>query len=251
MVWADETLLSSLFDSLNAQFHMKRIEPVCSYLGVEIERDFTGKQLLIHQRRYLQEVTELTSQGHARSPLTPRLQDEMEADEEPAVSETEYLSAVRKISYAACSTRPGLAYAHSWLAVGNKRRTFQMKQETERSFRYMRSTASYGLLYCGREAGLKLTMYVDASYRPDEYCPTGYVAVLGGAAVSWRARRQKQRSDSSFAAEFRAAKLAAKEVIWLRYLLEFLQCKQDAVTLACDSKSAIQLMKSVAVHGKS
>ena len=115
----------------------------------------------------------------------------------------------------------------------------------------MRSTATYGLLYQGGEAALKLTMYVDASYRSEEYCPCGYVAVLGGAAVSCWARRQKQPSDSSCAAEFRKVQLAAKETVWLRFLLEFLHCKQDAVTLACDSKSAIQLMTSVAVHRKS
>ena len=40
-------------------------------------------------------------------------------------------------------------------------------------------------------------------------------------------------------------------MVWLRYLLEFLECRQDAVTLACDSKSAVHLMKSVAVHSKS
>ena len=60
--------------------------------------------------------------------------------------------------------------------------------------------------------------------------------VLGGEAVSWRCRRQKQKSDSSHAAEFRATKSVAKEVVWLRYLLEFLECKQDAVTIAYDNK---------------
>ena len=167
------------------------------------------------------------------------------------MDETSYLSLAGKISYAACSTRPDLSWPYSWISSGNKQRTFQMVQEAERCLRYMKSTPSLGLLYQGGETNLKLTMYVDASYRQGEHCNTGYVAVLGGAAVSWRCRRQKQKSDSSCAAEFRAAKSAAKEVVWLRYLLEFLECKQDAVTLACDSKSAVHLMKGVAVHGKS
>ena len=126
-----------------------------------------------------------------------------------------------------------------------------MKQEAERTLRYMRSTAGWGLLYHGGEGALKLTMYVDTSYSKGEHCCSGWVAVLGGAAISWKAKRQKARSDSSCAAEFRAAKAAAKEVIWLRYLLEYMLCKQDAVTLACDSKSAVHLMKGMAVRTKS
>ena len=252
LVSSSEALLSSVFTSLSSQFTMKRIEPVETYLGVQIERDIANCKLRLHQARYITEATAATSKGHARTPLTPKLQgDPYSGSDLPAMDETSYLSLAGKISYAACSTRPDLSWPYSWISSGNKQRTFQMVQEAERCLRYMKSTPSLGLLYQGGETNLKLTMYVDASYRQGEHCNTGYVAVLGGAAVSWRCRRQKQKSDSSCAAEFRAAKSAAKEVVWLRYLLEFLECKQDAVTLACDSKSAVHLMKGVAVHGKS
>ena len=40
-------------------------------------------------------------------------------------------------------------------------------------------------------------------------------------------------------------------MIWLRYLLEYMLCKEDAVTLACVSKSAVHLMKGMAVRTKS
>ena len=252
LVSPSETLLSTVFSSLSSQFTMKRIEPVETYLGVQIERDSANCKIRLHQARYITEATAGISKGHARSPLTPKLQEDPLSDQDsPAMDETSYLSLAGKISYAACSTRPDLAWPYSWISSGNKQRTFQMVQEAERCLRYMKCTPSLGLLYQGGETNLKLTMYVDASYRQGEHCNTGYVAVLGGAAVSWRCRRQKQKSDSSCAAEFRAAKSAAKEVVWLRYLLEFLDCRQEAVTLACDSKSAVHLMKSVAVHGKS
>ena len=98
---------------------------------------------------------------------------------------------------------------------------------------------------------MTLTMYVDASYTKDTHCITGWVALLGGAAVSWRCHKQTVRSDSSCAPEFRAAKEATKEVVWLRYLLEFLQAPQPAVPLCCDNKSAIHLMTGVAVRTNS
>ena len=122
MVCGYETYLSSPIDFLNALFHMKRIESVCSFLGLEIVSEFTDKERLNHQRRYLQEVIELTSQGHVRSPLSPRLQDVTATDDKVAMSKTEYISAVDKFPYAACSTSPYLTYAQRWLAARNKQR---------------------------------------------------------------------------------------------------------------------------------
>ena len=87
---------------------------------------------------------------------------------------------------------------------------------------YMKGTSRLGLLYHGWEKGLKLEVFGDASYQAREQGQTGWVANLGGAAVAWKRGRQYVRSDSSCAAEFRAAKAACREIIWLRFLLEFL-----------------------------
>ena len=58
----------------------------------------------------------------------------------------------------------------------------------------MQPTASQGLLYKGGTKSLTLT-------------------------ISWTPHTPNVCSDSSFAAEFRVAKEATKEVVWLRYLL--------------------------------
>ena len=80
------------------------------------------------------------------------------------------------------------------------------------------------------------------------YCTTGFVLTFGGAAVAWKCERLARTSGSSGSAEYRAAVAAAKEVIWLRYLLEFLDCPQGDVPLYCDNKTAIQAMTGDSVR---
>ena len=122
LVSACEGEVEAALNALSSKFHLKRILPVTMYLGIEIERDRAGKRLFIHQRRYIQETTEGLQGGTVRTPLTDRLR--LEPNAPPYKTVTEYLSRVGKISFAAHSTRPDLAWAHSWLARGNTQHTF-------------------------------------------------------------------------------------------------------------------------------
>ena len=167
------------------------------------------------------------------------------------MGETEYSSIVGKVSYAAVGTRPDLSWAHSWLSSGVRMRSLHYVQEAGKTLHYMRVTASQGLLCSRGEDGLHIVMYVDASYKRGEHCHTGWVAVIRGAAVLWHCHCQTLRSDSSCTAEFGAAKEAAKEVIWLRYLLKVLLCPQSAIPLGCDNRIAMHFMRGMAVRSNS
>ena len=106
----------------------------------------------------------------------------------------------------------------------------------------MRDTEFFGLLYQGGEEALVLRGYCDAGVTLYQQCTSGWVLTFGGAAVSWRSNRQQAPSSSSASAELRAAVEATKEIIWLRYLLEFLLAPQPAVPLFCDNSSAVKAM---------
>ncbi len=49
---------------------------------------------------------------------------------------------------------------------------------------------------------------------------TGYVLILNGAATSWKSKRQNVVSLSSAEAEFMAASLLVREVMYIRKMLE-------------------------------
>ncbi|GJP67911.1 hypothetical protein CLOP_g24669 [Closterium sp. NIES-67] len=78
----------------------------------------------------------------------------------------------------------------------------------------------------------------------------GYVCLLGGGAVSWRSKKQNEVGLSSCETEYMALHHGAKEVVWLRRLLEELGVGQKEPTVIfCDNESAVKLAKNACLHG--
>ncbi|GJP62736.1 hypothetical protein CLOP_g19759 [Closterium sp. NIES-67] len=98
-----------------------------------------------------------------------------------------------------------------------------------------------------------LSCYTDASFnsvKADGTSIGGYVCLLGGGAVSWRSKKQNEVGLSSCETEYMALHHGAKEVVWLRRLLEELGVGQEEPTVVfCDNESAVKLAKNACLHG--
>jgi hypothetical protein len=79
---------------------------------------------------------------------------------------------------------------------------------------------------------------------------TCYMFTLGGAAIFWVPRLQKNIALSTTEAEYVAAVKACKEMTWLRSLLNELEHKQVDCRLQSDSQSAIHLAKNSTFHSR-
>lgn len=89
-----------------------------------------------------------------------------------------------------------------------------------------------------------------ASDSDDIKSTSGYVFMLGSAAVSWSSKKQPIVTLSTTEAEFVAAASCACQGLWLRNILEELQVKQPSSTqIYCDNNSEIKLSKNPALHG--
>ena len=90
-------------------------------------------------------------------------------------------------------------------------------QETKRILRYLQGKLHYGVFYSSSTT-ISLSPYTDsdlASDGSDRRSTAGYEFQLGSGPISWSSKKVKTLSLSSCEAEYRAAKEAAKEVIWL------------------------------------
>lgn len=123
----------------------------------------------------------------------------------------------------------------------------------KRVLRYLRHTTGVGLTLGNGK--LELLAYSDSDYAG---CPfsrrsiTGYVMLIGGGCVSWRARKQATVATSSTEAEYRAAYEATQEVVWLRQLLsDFGYPQRNPTTLHCDNQGALALSKNPLYHARS
>ncbi|CAI7911413.1 unnamed protein product [Closterium sp. NIES-54] len=98
-----------------------------------------------------------------------------------------------------------------------------------------------------------LTCYTDASFnsvKADGTSIGGYVCLFGGGAVSWRSKKQNEVGLSSCETEYMALHHGAKEVVWLRRLLEEIGvCQKESTVIFCDNELAVKLAKNACLHG--
>jgi hypothetical protein len=73
--------------------------------------------------------------------------------------------------------------------------------------------------------------------------------MLGDGPVSWSSKRQSLVTQSTTEAEYVGASQAAREVMWIRGILEELGYSQDSATkIFGDNQSALKLAHNVEYH---
>jgi hypothetical protein len=156
-----------------------------------------------------------------------------------------YRTLMGELGWLAMCTRPDIAYDVSQLQRVTAAPLECHMEAAKRILRYLASNGG-GLAY-GRLAGeqrLELVGYADASFAADNVTRrshTGYVFMLGGAAVQWRSKQQSLVTLSTAEAEYVALCSASKDAVSLAALLSFLGVEQGPVTLFEDNAAAIRL----------
>ena len=110
--------------------------------------------------------------------------------------------------------------------------------------RYLRRTADWGLRL---GVASPLLGYCEADFAGDldsRRSTSEYAFMLHGGAISWGSKVQPTVAASTMEAEYMAAAVAAKEVVWLRRLLGELQEQTSPVHLHCDNQSALKLINN-------
>ena len=160
-----------------------------------------------------------------------------------------YQSAVGSLMYLAMCTRPDILYAvvatarfmHDpgeahWVAV-------------KRIMRYLKGTADYSITYSKSidpYEPFRFYGYSDASWGSDDpdafKSNSGFVMMLNSKPVSWKSVKQVITAQSSTEAEYIAAGMAAKEIVWLRTMLKELGIGDEAPTvLLQDNQACIKI----------
>ena len=111
------------------------------------------------------------------------------------------------------------------------------------------------LVYSGDD--LTMTGYTDSDFQADKdsrKSTSGSVFTLNGGSVVWRSIKQSCIADSTMEAEYVAAYEAAKEAVWLRKFLKYLEVVPSAdqpMTLYCDNSGAVANSKEPRSHKRS
>ncbi|CAI7844595.1 unnamed protein product [Closterium sp. NIES-53] len=219
LVYVDDILLLSessamiehVEEMLEMQFKCLKMGDVNYYLGMHVERDLDKGVLRLHQRKYCEGLAEKYGLQDGGKPATPLPSG---FTVEPCADEEVVGESDRKLFH---------------------------------SMRLQRGAADLG------KGGMLLTCYTDASFnsvKADGTSIGGYVCLFGGGAVSWRSKKQNEVGQSSCETVYMALHHGAKEVVWLRRLLDEIEGGQKEPTVIfCDNESAVKLAKNACLHG--
>ena len=156
--------------------------------------------------------------------------------------------------YLMICTRPDLAAAVQIVSRFSSNPGPQHWEAVKHIFCYLQKTKSLKLTF-RKQGVLKLEGFSDSDWESCEdtrRSTSGFVFLLGGAAVSWCSRKQKSVSLSSCEAEYVAACEATREAVWELSQLQELEYRDIGVpVIHMDSQSAKQLIENPVFHDKS
>jgi len=123
----------------------------------------------------------------------------------------------------------------------------------KRILRYLRGTASHGL-HITRSSSFALHGFTDADWAgsiEDRKSTGGYLVFFGQTPISWKSSKQRTVARSSTEAEYKALADGTAEVIWLQYLLTYLQIPTaSAPIIWCDNLGATYLSANPVFHAR-
>jgi hypothetical protein len=229
----DEDEWNQLKAKLLARFDMKDIGDSTWLLGLRIQRDEQRGFIHLTMEQYILNALKRFGMNKCSPAGTPAAAgQDLSGDQSPPLDRREarkYMELVGTLLFAAMCVRVDIAHAVHELTKHAKAPQQHHMLAAKRVLRYLKGTASRGLVYGRPEpadlAGydVNVTAYADASYadnREDRKSTTGWITMLGGDVIQWASKKQATVALSSCEAELNAETACVQEVIWMRHLLE-------------------------------
>lgn len=234
---------------LSGEFDIVDLGQVEKFLGIEIERDFKNKRLMLHQKTYIQSVLNKFNMMDCKSVSTPcEVGLKLEKSDQMS-SKYPYRELIGCLIYLVICTRPDLAFAVSYFSQFQNNSNDEHYTYLKRVLRYIKATSDYGLVYTNSENSENIAVgYCDADWGTnniDRKSISGYCFLLYNNIVSWCTQKQKTVSLSSAEAEYMALSLTCCEAIWFRGILSDLgiPCNKT-LTIREDNQSCIHIAKN-------
>ena len=150
-----------------------------------------------------------------------------------------FASLVGALLYAACHTRPDVAYAVGMLSRVLSKPTPELLADAQRVLGYLHYHSPVGLRYT--PGASRLHGFADSDWAV-RHSTSGWVVLFQHAAIAYGSKKQKSVALSSCEAEIVAASTAAADVVYTRRLLgELGVAVPEPTPLAVDNRAARDL----------
>ncbi|KAL0404417.1 UNVERIFIED_CONTAM: Retrovirus-related Pol polyprotein from transposon RE2 [Sesamum radiatum] len=242
--------LSKFKDYLSHCFHMKDLDLLKYFLGIEIARGPDG--LFLTQRKCTLDILSEVGFLDAKPTDFPIEQNHnLSLDNGPLfVDPARYRRLIGRLIYLTI-TRPKLCYIVHILAQFMNSPRDAHWEAALRVLRYLKGHPGQDILL-RHDSVLHLNAYCDsdwASYPLTRHSLTGYFILLGDSPISWKTKKQPTVSRSSAEAEYHSIATASCELTWLKSLLRSLGVSHSQpMRLFCDSQAALHIAANPVFH---
>jgi hypothetical protein len=239
---------------LSQSFDMKDLGEANVILNIKLMKGENG--VTLNQSHYVEKI--LSRFGYSDCKTSPTPYDpslKLRKNQGQGIDQLRYSQIIGSLMYLAGATRPDISYAVSKLSRFTSNPGEEHWSALERVMKYLRGTTTLGLHYTGYPSVLE--GYSDSNWISDAdeiKATSGYIFTFGGAAVSWRSRKQTILTKSTMEAELVALEATTVEAEWLRDLLmdmPMVAKPVPAIQLYCDNQTVITNVGSAKVNLKS
>lgn len=219
--------IEDLKRELGDRYEISDLGEIHWLLGIEVKRDRANRTIHLSQRAYLDSIIKefnLEDAPPLSVPAEPGLvlgphQCPKTPEEFKEMENVPYVRGVGKLMYYYVATRPQIGYIIRVLAqfMSNPGRVHW--EALKRVIRYVKGIKDHWLTLGGGEEGLEGFTDADFASQTDRHSISGFAFRYNGGAISWSSKKQPLVALSTTEAEYIAGTHAAKEAIWLRWLV--------------------------------
>ncbi|UYV70814.1 hypothetical protein LAZ67_8000723, partial [Cordylochernes scorpioides] len=251
----DKEAIAIIMDELEHAFDITS-GSVNFFVGLQIELSEDRASIFIHQSSYIDNILSKFNMADcipASVPMDPSViltkQDCPTPEQKEKMPKFPFREAVGSLMFASCVSRPDITYAVSQVSKFLEYPGPAHCTTVKNIFRYLKGTPHMGILFTGQD---QLVGYSDSDFARDvdsRKSTSGYAFMMNGGTVSWASQRQPIIALSTTESEYIAACSAAKELIWIRRLLQGIGCDITKETeLYIDNQAAIKLVENPVFH---
>jgi hypothetical protein len=224
------SLITNMETSLRARFKLKHLGPAHKLLGYKVTRENNGSYILDQEHTIKELLSKfLPSSLHpVRSPTCTR---KPAPDDDDPCNKHDFQSLIGSLMFLANSTRPDICYAVNQAARHMQNPSIANWKDALRILQYLKGSVSKGLVFNppnrfdehtrSTKENLPIVAFSDADWggKDGASSTTGIYIELAGCPIIWKSSKQKCISLSTLEAEYVAASLASREIMWVRNLL--------------------------------
>jgi len=256
---SSHAILQYVKSELSKVYPLTSVPGMSYFVGLHVTRNKENKTIFISQPKYLEDVLAKYNVTVPDKPITTPMNVDLNSKQYNNNNKTVettlsaaliklYMQKIGSVLYLAMHTRPDILYAVVSLSRHCKAPTAVHMCAVDRVLDYLACTPTLGLTLHGSE-GVVLYATTDAAYacHQDLKSHTGCTLHIGrtSASVLTLTKKQSITADSSTVAEYIAAHLAAKQIMWARNFLAELGFPQQGPTVLFeDNKSTIHLINN-------